>query len=145
MICKRIMAMIALLDLNNTYETDPEIARWWPSKEPGLSALAKQWFDVMKACGPDVRESLHNGYPAACLDLYPFAYVDAFTGHVNVGFYLGAFLPDPKGLLTGTGKRMRHVKLRPDEVYDEVALRALIAAAYCDMKTRLGEMKRAKK
>jgi hypothetical protein len=36
-----------------------------------------------------------------------------FTAHVNVGFFRGAELSDPNGLLQGTGKFMRHVKLRP--------------------------------
>jgi hypothetical protein len=135
--------MIALLDLNDTFESDPDIERWWPSKSPALSALARTWYDVMKDCGPDVRESLHNGYPAACLDRYPFTYVDAFTAHVNVGFYCGAFLPDPEGLLIGSGKRMRHVKLWPDTDTNEKALKALIEAAYRDMKQRLQEMRKA--
>lgn len=129
--------MIALLDLNETREADPAIAAWWPSKPADLSALARQWFAVMKACGPDVREALHNNYPAACLARYPFAYVDAFTAHVNVGFYLGALLPDPNGLLIGTGKRMRHVKVFPGQAIDEQALTALIQAAYRDMRARL--------
>jgi hypothetical protein len=129
--------MIALLDLDNTLEADPVIANWWSTKSPALSVIARHWFDVMKACGPDVRESLHNDYPAACLQHFPFAYVDAFTAHVNVGFYLGAMLPDPSGMLIGTGKRMRHVKIFPDTDLDEQALEALIRASYLDMKSRL--------
>jgi hypothetical protein len=57
-------------------------------------------------------------------------YVNAFTAHVNVGFFLGAHLPDPAGLLEGTGKNMRHVKLRPGTEVDRQALVALIQAAY---------------
>jgi hypothetical protein len=55
---------------------------------------------------------------------------------VNIGFYQGAALPDPAGLLEGSGKRMRHVKLRWGGKVDEAALAALIAAAYRDMKSR---------
>ena len=98
--------MIALFDLNSSFEFDLKIDRWWSTKPPELSSLARKWFEVMKMCGPDVKESLHNGYPAACLDVYPFAYVDAFRSHINVGLYCGAFLPDPQGILIGTGKRM---------------------------------------
>ena len=57
--------MIALFDLNNSFEFDPKIDRWWSTKSPELSSLARTWFEVMKMCGPDVNESLHNGYPAA--------------------------------------------------------------------------------
>jgi hypothetical protein len=66
-----------------------------------------------------------------------FAYVDAFTAHVNVGFFRGAEIADPKGLLEGTGRFMRHVKLRPQSDVDDAALMKLIDTAYADMKGRL--------
>jgi hypothetical protein len=56
---------------------------------------------------------------------------------VNVGFFCGASLADPAGLLEGSGKRMRHVKLTPGREPNAAALRALIAAAYADIKKRL--------
>jgi hypothetical protein len=67
----------------------------------------------------------------------PFGYVNVFTAHVNVGFFQGASLPDPTALLQGSGKFMRHVKLRPGVETDEVALRQLIEVAYVDIKTRV--------
>ena len=66
-----------------------------------------------------------------------FAYVNAFKSHVNLGFYQGASLEDPQGVLTGGGKRMRHVKLSPSISIDEKALRSLIDAAYRDVVARL--------
>ena len=131
--------MIALFDLNSSLEFDPKIDRWWSTKPPELSSLARTWFEVMKMCGPDVTESLHNGYPAACLDVYPFAYVDSFRSHINVGFYYGTFLPDPQGILIGTGKRMRHVKVTLDNQVDSRALKKLIEGSYQDLKIRLSE------
>ena len=53
---------------------------------------------------------------------------------MNVGFFLGARLADPAGLLEGTGRYMRHVKLRPGAQVDEQALAALIRAAYSRVK-----------
>lgn len=41
-----------------------------------------------------------------------YAYIGVQGSHVNLGFYHGASLPDPEGLLEGTGKELRHVKLR---------------------------------
>ncbi len=102
-----------------------------------LGAVAKDWFDVMRDCGDDVRELLHDGHPTACVADAAFAYVNAFTAHVNVGFFRGAELPDPDGLLEGTGKFMRHVKLGPEAEVDVSALLKLISAAYTDMKGRL--------
>jgi hypothetical protein len=63
--------------------------------------------------------------------------VDAFKDHVNVGFFFGAELEDPQRLLEGTGKRGRHVKLRPGRAIDAVALARLVQAAYEDARTRL--------
>lgn len=102
-----------------------------------LGAIAKYWFEVIRDCGDDVLELLHDGCPTACVADAAFAYANVFKNHVNVGFFRGAELSDPKGLLEGTGKFMRHVKLRPDREVDATALLTLINAAYTDMKGRL--------
>ena len=102
-----------------------------------LGATAQRWFEAMRDCGGDVRELLHDGHPTACVGDAAFAYVNVFTAHVNVGFFRGAEIADPKGLLEGTGKFMRHVKLRPDRDVDTAALMKLIETAYTDMKGRL--------
>ncbi len=102
-----------------------------------LGDIARHWFDVIRDCGDDVRELLHDGHPTACVADAAFAYVNAFKAHVNVGFFRGAELADPVGLLEGTGKYMRHVKLRPDVDIDATALTGLIESAYTDMKRRL--------
>jgi hypothetical protein len=65
-----------------------------------------------------------------------FGYVNVFTSHVNVGFFQGASLPDPARLLQGTGKFMRHVKLKPGTAANSAALRRLIEAAYSHIKAR---------
>jgi hypothetical protein len=83
------------------------------------------------------RELLHEGGPVACLGDAPFGYVNVFTSHVNVGFFHGAAPPDPARLLQGTGKFMRHVKLRPETHTNAEALTRLIDAAYSDIKARV--------
>jgi hypothetical protein len=70
----------------------------------------------------------------ACLGDVPFGYVNVFTAHVNVGFFQGAGLRDPAGLLRGGGKRMRHVKLKARVDVDAASLKQLIEAAYADIK-----------
>jgi hypothetical protein len=104
-----------------------------------LGDIARHWFDRMRACGDDVRELMHDGAPTACVSDAAFGYVNAFTSHVNVGFFYGAFLADPAGLLEGTGKRMRHVKLRPGADVNSIALGKLVEDAYSDLKIRLEE------
>ena len=102
-----------------------------------LGTIARRWFDVLRDSGDDVRELLHDGHPTACVEDAAFAYVDVFKAHVNVGFFRGADLPDPHGLLEGKGRLMRHVKLGPDRDVDAAALAMLIDLAYTDMKGRL--------
>ena len=102
-----------------------------------LGAIAQRWFEVMRGCGDDVRESLHDGHPTACVADAAFSYVNAFKAHVNVGFFRGAEIADPEHLLEGDGKFMRHVKLRPESQVDATALMKLIETAYADMKRRL--------
>jgi hypothetical protein len=91
----------------------------------------------MRKCGDEVRELLHDGCPVACLGDAPFGYVNVFTSHVNAGFFHGAALPDPARLLQGTGRFMRHVKLKPGTATNAAALSRLIAAAYSDIKARV--------
>jgi hypothetical protein len=116
---------------------DPAIDRWMRAQREDLRPFVEEWFAHMRRCGADVRELMHDGMPTACVDDAAFGYVNAFKDHVNVGFFHGALLEDPVGLLEGTGKRMRHVKLWPERAVDSVALRALIDAAYVDIRQRL--------
>src|SRR6185312_6391918 len=105
------------------------VEAWFASDDP-MRQLARPWFDAMRACGGDVRELLADGWPTACVEDAAFAYVSAHAAPVHVGFYQGADLPDPAGLLEGSGKRMRHVKVHWGKPVDEAALKGLIAAAY---------------
>jgi hypothetical protein len=123
-----------LLRFDGTLERDPRIEVWLEKQEGELGRMARAWFEVMRECGDEVREVLHDGCPNACFGDLPFGYVNVFTAHVSVGFFQGASLPDPAELLEGAGKRMRHVKLRPGMGVNEAALRALIEAAYAEMK-----------
>ena len=121
----------------NAVKRDPAIEVWMHRHSGELGLIAKRWFGVMRACGGDVRELLHDGHPTACIADAAFGYVNAFTAHVNVGFFLGAKIADPEGLLEGTGKFMRHVKLRPEDNVNARALTKLIETAYSDMKERV--------
>lgn len=129
--------MPALLRFSRGFERDPVVAMWFEGRPGELGAMAQRWFARMRQCGADVGEIVHDGCPVACVDDAPFGYVNVFKAHVNVGFFQGAALADPAGLLEGTGKYMRHVKLRPGVAFDAAALEALIDAAYLDIVARL--------
>jgi hypothetical protein len=126
-----------LLRFDVTVARDPAIDAWMKKHQGELGAIAQEWFEVMRRCGDEVREILHDGCPVACLGDVPFGYVNVFTAHVNVGFFQGAALPDPGRLLQGTGKFMRHVKLRPGTATDAASLSRLIETAYSDIKARV--------
>ena len=125
------------LRFDGAIERDPAIDAWMRDHAGELGTIAHQWFEVMRKCGDEVRELLHDGCPVACLGDVPFGYVNVFTSHVNVGFFQGASLPDPTRMLQGTGKFMRHVKLRPGTPANAEALSNLIGEAYSDIKTRV--------
>jgi hypothetical protein len=128
---------MSLMRFPSAVERDPAIDVWMHEHSDELGAIARRWFEVMRSCGADVQELLHDGHPTACVGDAAFAYVNAFKVHVNVGFFRGTEIADPNGLLEGTGKFMRHVKLSPEREIDAAALTKLIETAYIDMKGRL--------
>lgn len=128
-----------VLRFDGALEHDKAVDAWLLAHEDELGKMARHWFDVIRGCGDDVLELLHDGHPTACIEDAGFAYVNIFKSHLNVGFFRGAELADPQGLLEGTGKFMRHVKLMPGRFRGDEALDALVKSAYLDMKLRLGK------
>ena len=130
--------MSALFTLSGAVPQDPQVEAWFAQGDP-LRMMLSSWYAKLRAGGDGVCEVLHDGYPTVCLGGAAFAYVGAFKAHANVGFFHGVDLPDPEGLLQGTGKRMRHVKLTFGRPVNDAALDARIAAAYRDMAARLAQ------
>jgi hypothetical protein len=126
-----------LFTLNGALKRDRRIETWFAATDPHRLTV-RPWFERMRGCGDDVRELFHDGCPVVCVGKAPFGYVNAYKAYASVGFFRGAVLGDPSHLLEGQGKRMRHVKLRPGERLNAAALDALIAAAYADIRERLG-------
>jgi hypothetical protein len=131
------MKTTQLLRFFGAVKWEPAIETWMKKHPDDLRSIAQRWFELMRGCGDDVRELLHDGHPTACVGDAGFAYVNAFKAHVNVGFFRGAEIADPKGLLEGTGRFMRHVKLRPGGNFNAAALAKLVETAYSDMKERV--------
>jgi len=130
--------MDALFRFPQAVSRDPQVEAWFAQAD-ALRLMVRPWFERLRDCGPDVCQLIHDGHPTLCVGDAAFAYVDAFAAHANLGFFRGASLPDPAGLLQGTGKRMRHIKLRWGEPAPDAALNALIRAAYDDMRRRLAD------
>jgi hypothetical protein len=131
------MIKTELLRFNGTLQRDPAIDAWLEDHPGELGAIAREWFEVMRQCGDEVRELFHDGCPVACLGDVPFAYVNVFTSHVNIGFFQGASLHDPARLLQGSGKFMRHLKLKPGTPTDDASVHKLIEQAYAEIKQRI--------
>ena len=127
----------ALFLLPSAVRRDPRVEAWFDDITDPFRLMVQPWFERMRGCGDDVRETLHDGMPTACVGDAAFAYVNAFSAHASVGFFHGAALPDPAALLEGTGKRLRSVQLRPGVAADERALGELVAAAYDDLRRQV--------
>jgi hypothetical protein len=126
-----------ILRFPSAVKHDPAIDAWLSAQRDDLRPFVETWFARMRQCGGDVRELMHDGCPTACVHDAAFGYVNAFTDHVNVGFFFGALLKDPARVLEGTGKRGRHVKLRPGREVDAAALADLVTVAYVDVSARI--------
>src|SRR5262245_38641949 len=132
-----VFTMDRLFRLSGADVRDPRIDVWLTEQADELHSIAQRWFARMRECGGDVRELMHDGCPVACVEDAAFGYVNVFKAHVNLGFFSGAALQDPARLLEGSGKHMRHVKLRPGYEIDSTALNGLIDAAYSNVKAQL--------
>ena len=129
--------MRALFRLTVIADASAQVDRWLGMQTGEVGAIARTWLICLRRRGDDVRVVMHDGCPTACVDNAAFAYVGAFTAHVTVGFFHGTALPDPAGLLQGSGTYMRHVKRVPGRSLDRPAIEALITAAYADLRDRL--------
>jgi hypothetical protein len=83
---------------------------------------------LIREAAPEATESIKWGQPVYEVN-GPFAHIKAFKSHVNFGFWRGAELTDPKGLLKGSGSRMRHVELRSRADIDTATLQAMVRTA----------------
>lgn len=103
--------------------------------DPPLVKIARELRKLILAVDPEAVETVRLGDNAATYGIGPkkmtqgYAYIMPLREYVNLGFYQGALLRDPKGLLEGTGKGLRHVKVRHSKDAGSTALRALVREA----------------
>src|SRR5262245_21281549 len=67
--------MSQLFRLPSSIKRDPSIDMWMRQHAGELGDIAKYWFEIMRKCGGDVREVLHDGHPTVCVDDAAFAYI----------------------------------------------------------------------
>ena len=103
--------------------------------EPDLAAIARRLRAIIRAVDVSTVETVRLGDNAATYGVGPrkmsdgYAYIMPMRGYINLGFYQGALLADPQRLLEGTGKGLRHVKIRSVAEANRPPIRALVGAA----------------
>ena len=116
-----------------------------PEAAPHVAPTARALRAVILDGLPEAVEVVRLGDGAASYGVGPkkmsesHVYVAPQRDRVNLGFWHGADVPDPEGLLEGTGKRLRHVKVRSVAEAERPAVRALIEAALAERRAALGE------
>lgn len=112
--------------------------------EATMRPIASRLREIVLEVHPEAVEVVRLGDRAATFGLGPkkmsegYCYVLPYKSWVNLGFYKGAELPDPDGLLEGTGVKLRHVKFRSLEAADTAAIRALIEESLEERRAALG-------
>jgi len=112
-----------------TLRHDPAIDAYVGSVRGELGALVARLVALVRSNVPGHDELRVHGAPQFCVRGEPFCYVVGYAKHVNLGFCDGASLPDPEGLLEGTGKAMRHVKIRPGAEFPGKTLSRMVRDA----------------
>ena len=98
-----------------------------------LQAITRELCDVARKNMPGAPEFIYHDAVGYSVSESPFdriCYIAPQKGYVNLGFFFGADLPDPKHSLVGEGKRLRHVKIRSVEDAKNPALEKLIKATW---------------
>jgi hypothetical protein len=92
---------------------------------------------IVLETAPEAKESIKWAQPVYESN-GPFAYIKAFKSSVNFGFWRGVDLNDPKGVLQGSGEKMRHVSLKSPEDIDEKLFADFIQQAI-DLNAKKGD------
>lgn len=112
------------------HETVEEL---FPTTAPAVQAILAELRQVARESLPDATESVYHGalvYNPTAIRFDPIVYLAPQSGYVNLGFYYGAGIPDPAGILEGSGKRMRHIKIRSVAAAQNAALIPMIHAGW---------------
>jgi hypothetical protein len=110
----------------------------YPPEVQELARLTQEW---VKKVLPESSEELALGYKMMMYKLRPkgrqfVVYIAPYAKHVNLGFLMGTSLPDPHNVLKGTGKTLRHIKIRKPEDLEKAGVQAVVEAAWEEALSR---------
>ena len=117
----------------------PTVEQFLSTYPHDVQELALKTRELVKAIVPDVQERVYEayktiGYGSGTKMDAMFCYIAPMKDRINLGFYRGTVLPDAEGLLEGTGKLLRHVKVRTMAEVEKPALRQLIVDAVVELE-----------
>ena len=98
-------------------------------ENPELRKVVGGLRSFVKKCVPGTKETVNSWGIPTFERKDPFCFFMVGKKHVTFGFHSGTSLDDPEGLLEGTGKNIRHVKLRTVEDVEQKGLKNLVQAA----------------
>jgi hypothetical protein len=124
--------------------TPTETVRAWlenlpAEKKPIIETLRR----LIASVAPEAHEIIYQDalrYSLTDSGVDQILYLAIFEKHINLGFFFGGFLPDPEGLLVGSGKRMRHIKIRSLQESENPAITSLLAQAWADGLQRVEQL-----
>ena len=115
---------------------DPRLIDFLSPYDPAVSALALALRKMVLEEAPDAVESLYDAYNAVAVGFSftgrlkdGFCHIATYSRHVNLGFNRGAALPDPRKVLAGTGKSVRHIRIAGEADLRRPFLKDYIRAA----------------
>jgi hypothetical protein len=117
--------MPARVDKRKTTKKSPYVR----DDNPELREVVRALRSFVKRAVPGVKETVNSWGIPTFEKKRPFCFYMVGKNHVTFGFHFGTSLPDPEGLLEGTGKNIRHVKLPNVEGLEQKGLRELVRAA----------------
>jgi hypothetical protein len=113
---------------------NPTVEQWLEKHLPDVQKITRQLIDIARKNMPGAHEFIYHDAVGYSMNDSPFDRICYIApqkkGYVNFGFFFGVGLPDPKKLLVGEGKRLRHVKIREMEGAQNPALAKLIVATW---------------
>ncbi len=110
----------------------------YPPEVQELARLTQAW---VKKVLPESSEELALGYKMIMYKLRPngrqfVVYIAPYPKHVNLGFLMGTSLSDPHKVLKGTGKTLRHIKIKQSGDLEKEGVKEVVEAAWAEATTR---------
>ena len=126
------------------------IEELFPTVPDAVRAILSQIRSMVRDSLPEANatEIIYHGalgYGPTASGFDRILYVAPQNGYVNLGFFYGTGIPDPAGLLEGTGKRMRHVKIKSVQAAQNSALLPLVREAWAQGMIAVNQLHEARK